>query len=262
MKNIHEFLNKKKKNEKITMITCYDFSFAKIVQESKIDIVLVGDSVAQVIHGHPNTLAATTGMMALHTQAVARGTQKLIVSDMPFLSTRKGLKTAMDSVHQLMKAGASAVKIEGADGHLELVNHIVQSGIPVMGHLGLTPQSIHQLGGPKIQGRSELQAEKLIRDAVALEKAGCFGLVLECVPAELAKKITEQLSIPTIGIGAGIHTDGQVLVLQDMLGMNPEFSPKFLKKYSDSYHDQLQTLNQYADEVQKKIFPTKEHSYE
>ena len=262
MKNIHEFLNKKKKNEKITMITCYDFSFAKIVQESKIDIVLVGDSVAQVIHGHPNTLAATTGMMALHTQAVARGTQKLIVSDMPFLSTRKGLKTAMDSVHQLMKAGASAVKIEGADGHLELVNHIVQSGIPVMGHLGLTPQSIHQLGGPKIQGRSELQAEKLIRDAVALEKAGCFGLVLECVPAELAKKITEQLSIPTIGIGAGIHTDGQVLVLQDMLGMNPEFSPKFLKKYSDSYHDQLQTLNQYADEVQKKTFPTKEHSYE
>ena len=262
MKNIHEFLNKKKKNEKITMITCYDFSFAKIVQESKIDIVLVGDSVAQVIHGHPNTLAATTGMMALHTQAVARGTQKLIVSDMPFLSTRKGIKTAMDSVHRLMKAGASAVKIEGADGHLELMNHIIQSGVPVMGHLGLTPQSIHQLGGPKIQGRSESQAEKLIRDAVALEKAGCFGLVLECVPAELAKKITEQLSIPTIGIGAGIYTDGQVLVLQDMLGMNPEFSPKFLKKYSDSYQDQLQALNQYADEVQKKMFPTKEHSYE
>ena len=262
MKNIHEFLNKKKKNEKITMITCYDFSFAKIVQESKIDIILVGDSVAQVIHGYPNTLAATTAMMALHTQAVARGTQKLIVSDMPFLSTRKGLKTAMDSVHQLMKAGASAVKIEGADGHLELINHIVQSGVPVMGHLGLTPQSIHQLGGPKIQGRSESQAEKLIRDALALEKAGCFGLVLECVPAELAKKITEQLSIPTIGIGAGVHTDGQVLVLQDMLGMNPEFSPKFLKKYSDNYQDQLQALNQYADEVQKKTFPTKEHSYE
>ncbi len=263
MKNILEFQNFKIKKQPITMVTCYDASFARLVEKSNVDVILIGDSVAQVIHGHDTTLAATVGMMVLHTKAVRRGSpSKFIVTDMPFLSTRKGLKTAMEAAHKLMVAGAQALKIEGAKGHLELIRHLVDSGIPVMGHLGLTPQSIHQLGGPKIQGRSEDQAVEILQEALALEKAGCFSLVLECVPWKLAKSISEKLSIPTIGIGAGIHCDGQVLVLQDMLGMNSDFNPKFLKKYSDIETKTITSLNQYADEVQKKAFPTPENSYE
>ncbi len=262
MKNVLEFQSKKNKQEKITMVTCYDYSFAKIIDQTEIDTLLVGDSVAQVIHGHNNTLAATTAMMALHTKAVRRGTEKFVVADMPFLSTRKGLKFAMDAVHSLMAAGANAIKIEGCKGHADLIRHIVDSGIPVMGHLGLTPQSIHQLGGPKIQGRSALQAEEILNESLQLENAGCFSLVLECVPFRLAKKISEQLKIPTIGIGAGVDCDGQVLVLQDMLGMNSEFNPKFLKKYSDLGSDVKSALNNYVSEVRHNTFPTKENSYE
>lgn len=263
MKTILDFQNKKNLKQKITMITCYDHSFAKIINQSIIDLILVGDSVAQVLHGHPNTLNATTTMMALHTKAVSTGIDtKLIVADMPFLSTRKGLKHAMDAVHTLMRAGASAVKIEGAKGHIELIRHITESGVPVMGHLGLTPQSIHQLGGPKIQGRSEAQAEELLQESLKLEKAGCFGLVLECVPAILAKKISQALKIPTIGIGAGPDTDGQVLVLHDMLGMNPDFNPKFLKKYSDLFSQTQTALNTYVTDVQSENFPLKANSYE
>lgn len=262
MKNVLEFQIKKSKNEKISMVTCYDFSFAKIIQQTDVDVILVGDSVAQVIHGHPNTLSATAAMMALHTKAVRRGTEKFIVADMPFLATRKGLKHTMDTVHSLMSAGAQAIKIEGYKGHAELIRHIVDSGVPVMGHLGLTPQSIHQLGGPKIQGRNEMQADEIINESFQLQQAGCFALVLECVPAELAKKITKKLSIPTIGIGAGVDCDGQVLVLQDMLGMNSEFNPKFLKKYSDLNSNINSALNNYVSEVRSSQFPTKENSYE
>lgn len=263
MKNILEFQNFKNKNQPISMITCYDASFARLVEKSNIHVILVGDSVAQVIHGYDTTLAATVNMMALHTKAVRRASPtKFIVTDMPFLSTRKGLRVAMDAAQKIMTAGAQALKIEGAKGHLELIRHLVDSGIPVMGHLGLTPQSIHQLGGPKIQGRSEDQATDILQDALALEKAGCFGLVLECVPWKLAKSISEKLAIPTIGIGAGIHCDGQVLVLQDMLGMNSDFNPKFLKKYSDIETKTVTALNQYVEEVQTKIFPTLENSYE
>lgn len=262
MKNIIEFQNKKNKSEKISMITCYDYSFAKIIDQTPIDTILVGDSAAQVIHGHLNTLAATVPMMALHTEAVRRGTEKFIIADMPFLSTRKGLKNTMDAVGSLMAAGANAIKIEGCKGHEKLIRHIVDSGVPVMGHLGLTPQSIHQLGGPKIQGRNEIQAEEILSEALLLEQAGCFSLVLECVPATLAKKISVKLKIPTIGIGAGIDCDGQVLVLQDMLGMNSEFNPKFLKKYSDLNSEINKSLNNYFTDVQSKAFPTKEYSYE
>ncbi len=263
MISILDFQKKKNAKEKITMLTCYDFSFAKIIQQTNIDCVLVGDSLAQVMHGHNTTLKASTQLMALHTAAVVRGLpNKFLITDMPFLSTRKGLKHAMDCVEKVMKAGAHAIKIEGADGHLELIQHIVQSGVPVMGHLGLTPQSIHQLGGPKIQGKKSEQALKIMADALALEKAGCFSLVLECVPSQLAADISAALKIPTIGIGAGLQTDGQVLVLQDMLGMNPDFNPKFLKKYLQGFELIKSAMNTYVTEVKSLKFPSKEHQYD
>jgi 3-methyl-2-oxobutanoate hydroxymethyltransferase len=263
MKTILDFQKKKAAGQKITMVTCYDHAFAKIIAQSEIDTVLVGDSLAQVMHGHPTTLTASTAMMALHTKAVVAGIgDKLVVSDMPFLSTRKGLKHAMDQVEKIMKAGAHAIKIEGASGHLELIKHIVESGVPVMGHLGLTPQSIHQLGGPKIQGRDTKTADKLKKDALDLEQAGCFSLVLECVPTGLSTEITKSLHIPTIGIGAGAGCDGQVLVLQDMLGMNKNFAPKFLKKFLQGSDLITEALNAYVSEVKEQSFPTKEHSYE
>lgn len=263
MKTILDFAQKKIKKEKFSMVTCYDYSFAKIVAESSVDTILVGDSLAQVIHGFPNTLHATIEMMVLHTAAVARAAgNKFIIADMPFMSTRKGLETAMNDVQKLMVAGANAIKIENADGHAELIKHIVESGVPVMGHLGLTPQSIHQLGGPKIQGRSQTGAEKLMNDAFIMEQAGCFSIVLECIPSNLAHKVTTALRIPTIGIGAGLETDGQVLVLNDMLGMNPDFNPKFLKKFGQTHAHTLVALNQYASEVSDKSFPKPENGYE
>ena len=263
MKSILDFQKKKKAQEKIVMVTCYDYSFARIIDSSAVDSILVGDSLAQVMHGFPTTLQASTAMMALHTAAVVRGApNKFIVADMPFLSTRKGLKTTMDHVEKLMKTGAHAIKIEGAEGHLKLIQHIVESGVPVMGHLGLTPQSIHQLGGPKIQGKVAEAAQKIADDSLALQKAGCFSLVLECVPAVLAERISKSLTIPTIGIGAGPQTDGQILVLQDMLGMNPNFNPKFLKKFLSGFDQITQALNAYVTETQDQSFPAKEHSYE
>lgn len=263
MKSILDFHKKKKAQEKIVMVTCYDYAFAKIVDSTQVDAILVGDSLAQVMHGFPTTLQASTAMMALHTAAVVRGApNKFIVADMPFLSTRKGLKNTMDQIEKLMKAGAHAVKIEGAEGHIKLIQHIVESGIPVQGHLGLTPQSIHQLGGPKIQGKATEAAQKILDDALKLQEAGCFSVVLECVPAVLAARITESLEIATIGIGAGSSTDGQVLVLQDMLGMNPNFSPKFLKKFMNGFEQIGGALNSYVTETKNQSFPAKEHSYE
>lgn len=263
MKSILDFQKKKTTGEKIVMVTCYDYAFARIIDSTAVDAILVGDSLAQVMHGFPTTLQATTAMMALHTAAVVRGApNKFIVADMPFLSTRKGLKTTMDHVEKLMKNGAHAIKIEGAEGHLKLIQHIVESGVPVMGHLGLTPQSIHQLGGPKVQGKAAETAQKIADHSLALQEAGCFSLVLECVPAVLAARISQSLTIPTIGIGAGAQTDGQILVLQDMLGMNPNFSPKFLKKFMNGFDQISQALNGYVTETKAQDFPAKEHSYE
>lgn len=262
MKNILDFQKKKLAHEKISMITCYDFSMAQLINETNIDAILVGDSASQVMHGHKTTLQCSTDLIALHTQAVCLGApNKFIVADMPFLSTRKGLKHSMDQVEKLMKSGAQAIKIEGADGHLKLIKHIVQSGVPVMGHLGLTPQSIHQLGGPKIQGKNPEAALKIIGDAENLEKSGCFSLVLECVPESIALEVSKKTQIPTIGIGAGKHTDGQILVLQDLLGMNKNFQPKFLKKYLNGFELITSALNEYVSEVQNETFPSKEHSY-
>jgi 3-methyl-2-oxobutanoate hydroxymethyltransferase len=201
--NVLDFQKMKDEGRKISMVTCYDYSSARAVAESTVDCILVGDSLAMTMHGHPTTLSATTAMMALHTSAVARGApSKFIVADLPFLSYRKRLKDAMDSVQNLMTAGAHAVKLEGVRGHAEIVRHIVESGVPVMGHLGLTPQSVNLLGGMRVQARTDATVDLLASQAGELEQAGCFSLVLECVPSEVARKVTELLTIPTIGIGA------------------------------------------------------------
>lgn len=257
-----DFLEKKRSNKKISMITCYDFSFAKILNQTNIDCLLVGDSLSMVMHGYSSTLNASVDMMAEHTAAVAKGApNKFIIADLPFLSYRKSLSDNMNAVEKLMQAGAHALKLEGADGHLDLIHHIVQSGVPVMGHLGLTPQSINMLGGFKVQGR-EKQAQTVIKNqAQSLQQAGCFSLVLECVPSTLAKDISATLDIPVIGIGAGSNVDGQVLVLQDMLGMNTGFSPKFLKKYLDGMELIRDAVEEYHNEVVHGEFPTEQHSY-
>jgi 3-methyl-2-oxobutanoate hydroxymethyltransferase len=260
--NINDFQNKKSLKQKISMVTCYDYTFAKIINETPIDCILVGDSLAMVMHGYETTLNADTSLMALHTRAVANGARsKFIIGDLPFLSYRSDLKTFMDSVKDIMQAGAHAVKLEGADGNLAYIKHCVESGVPVMGHLGLTPQAIHQLGGFKVQGKEPEAFEKIYHDALALEKAGCFSIVLECVPAPLSQKISQDLKIPTIGIGAGSHTDGQVLVLQDLLGMNENFKPKFLRKYLDGAHLIRDALAHFHEDVGSQNFPLDKESY-
>jgi len=260
--NVLEFQKMRDEGRKISVVTCYDYSSARAVAESSIDCILVGDSLAMTMHGFPNTLSATTSMMALHTAAVVRGApSKFIVADLPFLSYRKGLKEALDSVHDLMSAGANAVKLEGVRGHAEIVRHIVDSGVPVMGHLGLTPQSVHALGGMKIQARTNAAVKILASEANELERAGCFALVLECVPTEAARQVTNLLKIPTIGIGAGPGVSGQVLVYQDLIGLNPDFKPKFLRTYANAF-DIIQTaLNAYDQDVKSGSFPNDRESY-
>ena len=260
--NVHDFQKMKDAGRKISMITCYDYSSARAVADSNIDCILVGDSLAMTMHGYPNTISATTAMMALHTAAVAKGAPaKFIIGDLPFLSYRKGLKEAMDAVHELMTAGAHAVKLEGVRGHTEIVRHIVDSGVPVMGHLGLTPQSVHGLGGMKVQARTNAAVKVLTAEARELEDAGCFALVLECVPAQGARRVTDLLKIPTIGIGAGTHVSGQVLVYQDMLGLNPGFKPKFLRVYANTFDVIRTALNAYDDDVKSGAFPLESESY-
>jgi 3-methyl-2-oxobutanoate hydroxymethyltransferase len=259
---IQDFGQKKSAGQKISMITCYDYSFARILNETEIDCLLVGDSAAMTMHGYSSTLNASVNLMTLHTAAVAKGApKKFIVGDMPFLSYRKGLSENVTAAGKIMKAGAHALKLEGAKGNLELVRHLVDSGIPVMGHLGLTPQSVNQLGGYKVQGKLQKEQDDIYKDSLALEKAGCFSLVLECVPASLAKKISENLAIPTIGIGAGVNCDGQVLVLQDMLGMNMNFKPKFLRTYFAGVQNLQKAFNQYHQDVIGKKFPDDSESY-
>lgn len=262
MKTILDFHEKKIKQQKISMITCYDYTFARIVADSDIDCILVGDSLAMVMHGHKTTLNASVNMMALHTAAVVRGAgDKFVIGDLPFMSYRKGLTANMTYVEKIMKAGAHAVKLEGAAGNIELVRHLVDSGVPVMGHLGLTPQSVNQLGGFKVQGRDEKAQKKIKEQALQLQDAGAFSIVLECVPTKLATDITAALEIPTIGIGAGPHCDGQVLVLQDMLGMNQGFKPKFVKTYFEGFDSMKNAFNKYHQEVSDGIFPSEKESY-
>ncbi len=260
--NIIDFHNKKQKNEKISMVTCYDYSSARILSQTVVDCLLVGDSVAMTMHGFKDTLSATLEMMALHTAAVSRGAgSKFIISDAPFLACRKSLSDSVAAMQVLMQSGAHAIKLEGAAGNLALIQHLTESGIPIMGHLGLTPQFIHTLGGYKVQGRGEASAARIMQDAMALQDAGCFGLVLECVPTQLAAEITQKLSIPTIGIGAGNGVDGQVLVFQDMFGMNIDFKPHFVKTFVNGYEQLQQGANTYAQAVKSGEFPQHEHAY-
>ncbi len=260
---IYDFQRMKQENKNISMVTCYDYWSAAIVEESNIDCVLIGDSVAMVIHGHPNTLAASTDLIALHIQAVAKGTNnKFLIGDLPFCSYRKDLKTNMEAIEKIIQAGAQAVKLEGATGNLDLIKHVVESGIPVMGHLGLTPQSVNALGGFKVQGKTDEAADKILSDTKKLEAAGCFAVVLECVPADLGKKITESIQIPTIGIGAGPHTSGQLLVLHDLLGMNDTFKLKFVKKFLNGAELIKNALNEFDHETKQALFPNlKEHCF-
>lgn len=260
--NVLDFSKRKAANHPISMITCYDYWSARVLNDTEIDTLLVGDSLAMVMHGFDSTVHATVAMMALHVRAVRRGApDKFVVGDMPFLSVRKGKSCAMDAVQELMQAGSNAVKIEGEAGQLDLMAHIVESGVPVMGHLGLTPQSVEAFGGHKLQGRNEGQAAEILESARRLQAAGCFALVLECIPSELGRLISQEIRIPTIGIGAGPHTDGQVLVLQDMLGMNPHFKPKFLRHYADGHGMVDAAVNRFHQETSTRAFPSREECY-
>lgn len=260
---IHDFKRMKEKKSKISMLTCYDYPSARILAESNVDCVLVGDSVAMAVHGFDTTIMATMDMMLLHTQAVARGIgSKFLITDLPFLEHRVSNAQTIHNIQRLLQAGAQAIKIEGGDQHTcETIQYLVDCGVPIVGHIGLTPQSVHQLGGYKVQGKNDKDATALLEQAQALEKAGCFAVVIECVPQQLAKKITDSLSIPTIGIGAGVHTDGQVLVWHDALGLQDEFKPKFLKNYASGKEILLEAINKYATQVQQAEFPTIEHSF-
>ena len=262
MKSIEGFETFYRAKKKITMVTCYDYWSANIIYETNIDAVLVGDSAAMVMHGYDTTINADMEMMVLHTSAVRKGLRdKLLISDIPFLSHLKGRDQLLENADKLFKAGAQGLKIEGAENSLDDINYLVKSGIPVMGHLGMTPQSVHKFGGFRLQGHNVKDAEIITDQAKKLQNAGCFSIVLEMIPSELGKKITDQLSIPTIGIGAGPFTSGQILVLQDMLGMNKNFNPKFLKKYADGNSIIQDALNNYNDDVKSQNFPSQNETY-
>lgn len=244
------------------MITCYDSWSAAIIAETGLDCILVGDSASMVMHGYESTINATIEMMAPLTAAVRRGApDAFIIGDMPFLSNRVSLDIVLENVRQLMQAGANAVKLEGARGNLKTIAHIVDSGVPVMGHLGLTPQSVNQLGGYKVQGKEDQTRFMIKEEALQLEKAGCFAIVMECIPGSLAKEISGSLSIPVIGIGAGNGVDGQVLVLQDMLGMNTGKDPKFVRRYLEGANLIREALDQYHQDVIARTFPSRKESY-
>ena len=262
-KTILDIKKMKMQGEKITMLTAYDYGMSSILDESDIDIILVGDSLGMVVLGYDTTLPVTMEDMLHHTKAVSRAVNNaLIVADMPFLSYQVSPESALTNAGRFLKeADAQAVKLEGGREFAEIVHKMTYAGIPVMAHLGLTPQSVHQLGGYKVQGKKEDAAEIMMQDAKILEEAGAFSLVLECVPEKLAAEITRSLSIPTIGIGAGVHCDGQVLVINDILGMYERFTPKFVKKYANLNLDIKNAVKNYIGEVKQGNFPDSEHSF-
>lgn len=262
-KTIADIKKMKAQDEKISVLTAYDYGMASILDECDIDIILVGDSLGNVVLGYDTTLPVTMEDMLHHTKAVSRGAHKaLIVADMPFLSYQISPEAALNNAGRFLKeADAQAVKLEGGREFADTVNKITASGIPVMAHLGLTPQSIHQLGGFKVQGKNEDAARRIVEDAVMLEEAGAFAVVLECIPERLAADITGSLSIPTIGIGAGVHCDGQVLVINDMLGIYEKFTPKFVKKYASLNIEIKKAVKNYIGEVKHGNFPDSDHSF-
>jgi 3-methyl-2-oxobutanoate hydroxymethyltransferase len=253
----------KARGEKIAMLTGYDFSFARILDGAGIDVVLVGDSASNVVHGHETTLPITLDQMINHAAAVVRGVRRaLVVVDMPFGSYQGNSRLALESAVRIMKeSGAHCVKMEGGEFVLDSIKRILSAGIPVMGHLGLTPQSIYKFGTYVVRATGESEAEQLVRDALALQECGCFGLVLEKIPAELAERVAKLLSIPVIGIGAGPAVDGQVLVTHDMLGINQEFSPRFLRLYARLHEAMTEAFEEYIADVKSGAFPNKDESY-
>jgi 3-methyl-2-oxobutanoate hydroxymethyltransferase len=254
---IHTLQTMKERGDKITMLTAYDATFARLLDESQIDILLVGDSLGMVVQGHDTTLPVTLDEVIYHTRAVARGARRAqVVGDMPFMSYQASVDSALENAGRLVKeGGCHAVKLEGGARHTELVARLVACGIPVMGHIGLTPQSFHQMGGFKIQGRGQGEADALVADALALEQAGAYSIVLEGIPTEIAARITGALAIPTIGIGAGAHCDGQVLVIYDLLGMDDSFKPKFVRRYEHLATRIRTAVDAYIADVRAGAFP-------
>lgn len=260
---IQDFLRKKREKKKITLLTAYDFPFAKIVDEAGIDGIIVGDSVAMVVQGLENTLPVTMDEMIYHTKLVSRAvTNAMVIGDLPFMSYQISVEEGVKNAGRFIKeAGASAIKIEGGAEVAEHIRKMTKSDIPVMAHIGLTPQSIHRMGGYKVQGKTEESAKRLIEEAHIAEEAGAFSLLLEAIPMGLAKRITEEISIPTIGIGAGPYCDGQVLVLHDVLGLFERFLPKFAKRYANLKDQALMAIKTFKEEVENGIFPSEEQSF-
>lgn len=259
---IPEFIQHKKQAKKLTVVTAYDALFTRIVEQAGLDVILVGDSLGMVVQGKPNTLSVTMEDMLYHTRLVAQAAQRaLVIGDMPFMSYQASVEDAVRNAGRFLQAGAAAVKLEGGAPVVDRVEAMTRFGIPVMGHLGMTPQSVNQSGGYSVKGKAQEEAETIVSDAKALEGAGAFAVVLECMPTGLAQRITEALSIPTIGIGAGQGCDGQVLVLYDLLGLFDDFVPKFVKPYAHLKADALQALRRYKEEVECGKFPTDTESY-
>lgn len=260
---VKTLVDMKAKGEKISMLTAYDYTFAKIVDGAGIDVILVGDSASNVMAGHETTLPITLDQMIYHASSVVRAINRaLVVVDLPFGSYQSDPKEALRSAIRIMKeSGAHAVKMEGGQEVKESIKRILNAGIPVMGHLGLTPQSIYKFGTYSVRAKDEQEAIRLKEDALFLEKMGCFGIVLEKIPAKLAKEVAESISIPVIGIGAGNGVDGQVLVLPDMLGMTHEFNPRFLRRYMNLYEDMTKAISQYVSDVKSLDFPSDEEQY-
>lgn len=260
---VKSLIEMKQNGEKISMLTSYDYSMAKIVDAANVDVILVGDSASNVIAGHETTLPITLDQMIYHASSVVRAAKRaLVVVDIPFGSYQSDSKEALRSAIRIMKeSGAHAIKVEGGAEIKDSVSRILQAGIPVMGHLGLTPQSIYKFGTYTVRAKEEEEADKLKQDAKMLEELGCFGIVLEKIPASLAKEVAESVSIPIIGIGAGNGVDGQVLVVHDLLGMTHEFHPRFLRRYMNLYDEMSSAISQYVNDVKSRDFPNEEESY-
>lgn len=260
---IQDFFKKKAEGKKITMLTAYDYPFAKIVDEAGIDGIIVGDSLGMVVQGLENTLPVTMDEMIYHTKIVSRAVQNaMVIGDLPFMSYQSGVEEGIRNAGRFLKeAGATAVKIEGGAEVADHIRAMTRSDIPVMAHIGLTPQSIHRMGGYKVQGKTEESAKRLLEEAHIAEDAGAFSLLLEAIPMGLAERITKELSIPTIGIGAGPHCDGQVLVLHNVLGLFDRFLPKFAKRYTSLKDEALKAVKIYKEEIEEGVFPSKEQSF-
>ncbi len=260
--NIPDFRKCKRSGKKLILVTAYDALFARIVEESGIEAILVGDSLGMVVQGKKDTLSVTMDDMLYHTRLVAGAAKRaLVIADMPFLSYQVSVEEAVRNAGRFLQSGAAAVKVEGGQAVLDRVEAMTRFGMPVMGHLGMTPQSVHRYGGYKVQGRDDDAARAVIEDAKALESAGAFAIVLEAIPTDLAKRVTEMVTVPTIGIGAGPSCDGQILVLYDLLGLFDEFVPKFVKPYAHLRADALQALRRYREEVENGKFPGEDESY-